>query len=247
MSEDLEPDHTCEQRSLLCLFGGPSVLECGTRTVVPEGSQRLVVLVALRGGRLDRRSAAGSLWPEGSDDRAAGNLRSAMWRLRTAGLDLLSNNRGVVTLHDRVDVDVHAVSSWADRLVRGTHTSEDLVLEGRRLDPDDVLPGWYDDWVIFERERLRQRVLHGLEALSAHLLLQHRSGEAVEAALCAVQLEPLRESGQKRLLLAHLAEGNQVEARRALDGYAKLLHSELGLRTSNELNELLRRPRTHFG
>jgi DNA-binding SARP family transcriptional activator len=61
--------------------------------------------------------------------------------------------------------------------------------------------------------------------------------------LCAVHLEPLRESGQKALLLAHLAEGNQVEARRALDAYARLLRDELGLRTSTELTALLRPPR----
>ncbi|WP_191278077.1 AfsR/SARP family transcriptional regulator [Nocardioides flavus (ex Wang et al. 2016)] len=219
------------------------MLHHGTRIVVPEGSQRLLVLVALRGGRVDRRRVAGSLWPNGSDDRAAGNLRSAMWRLRSAGLDLLSNEHGVVTLRERVDVDVHAVASWADRLVRGTHTDDDLVLEGRPLDPDDVLPGWYDDWVIFERERLRQRVLHGLEALSTLLREQGRCAEAVEAALCAVHLEPLRESGQRALLLAHLAEGNQVEAHRALDTYARLLRNELGLRTSAELQALLRAPR----
>lgn len=245
MSQDLDPDERRTQRSLLCLFGGPSVLHHGHRIVVPEGSQRLLVLVALRGGRVDRRRVAGSLWPNGSDDRAAGNLRSAMWRLRTAGLDLLSNERGVLTLHERVDVDVHDVAAWADRLVRGAQTEEDLVLEGRPLDPDDVLPGWYDDWVIFERERLRQRVLHGLEALSTLLRERGRCAEAVEAALCAVHLEPLRESGQKALLLAHLAEGNQVEARRALDAYARLLRSELGLRTSTDLSALLRvtRPR----
>jgi DNA-binding SARP family transcriptional activator len=166
-----------------------------------------------------------------------------MWRLRSAGLDLLSNERGVVTLDSRVDVDAHDVAAWADRLVRGTHTEEDLVLDGRQLDPEDLLPGWYDDWVIFERERLRQRVLHGLEALSRTLREHGRCAEAVEAALCAVHLEPLRESGQKALLLAHLAEGNQVEARRALDTYARLLRDELGLRTSTELSALVRPPR----
>lgn len=244
VSQDPVPEERRAQRALLCLFGAPSVVHRGQRVVVPEGSQRLLVLVALRGGRVDRRSVAGNLWPNGSDDRAAGNLRSAMWRLRSAGLDLLSNEHGVLTLHERVDVDVHDVGAWADRLVRGTQTEEDLLLEGRPLDPDEVLPGWYDDWVIFERERLRQRVLHGLEALSTVLRESGRNGEAVEAALCAVHLEPLRESGQKALLLAHLAEGNRVEAHRALDAYARLLRTELGLRTSDELTALVRAPRS---
>ncbi|MGW2995279.1 bifunctional ornithine acetyltransferase/N-acetylglutamate synthase, partial [Streptomyces sp. NPDC001193] len=28
----------------------------------------------------------------------------------------------------------------------------------------DLLPGWYDDWVLLEQERVRQRLLHALEA-----------------------------------------------------------------------------------
>ena len=62
-----------------------------------------------------------------------------------------------------------------------------------RGDALDLLPGWYDDWVVFERERLRQRLLHALEMLSLRLVRQGRFGEAVEAALL-VHAEPLRES-----------------------------------------------------
>ena len=242
MVRSFDPSGSQGTRLLLRLFRGPCVVDDARQVLVPEGSQRLLVLVALRGGRVDRRSAAGSLWPDGTDDRAAGNLRSAMWRLRSAGLDLLRNERGVVVLHERVDVDVHAVASWADRLVRGIPSETDLVVEHRCLDPDELLPGWYDDWVVFERERTRQRILHALEALSTVLRARGRFAEAVEAALRAVQVEPLRESAQRVLLQAHLAEGNVVEARRSLDGYARLLRSELGLRASPELAAMVRPP-----
>jgi hypothetical protein len=70
----------------------------------------------------------------------------------------------------------------------------------------ELLPGWYDDWVLLEREPLRQRVLHGLEALSRHLVRAGRFAEAVEAAMVAVAVEPLRESAQRALVTAHLAE-----------------------------------------
>src|ERR1700758_724523 len=69
------------------LFGGPYVMHNGDRLEVPDGSKRLLVFVALSTGRVDRRYAAGSLWPEGSDERAAGNLRSALWRARGARID----------------------------------------------------------------------------------------------------------------------------------------------------------------
>ena len=76
-----------------------------------------------------------------------------------------------------------------------------------------VLPGWYDDWVLIERERLRQRVCRALERLSGEMVRQARYAEAVEAALITVLADPLRESAQRVLIEASLAEGNWTEAR----------------------------------
>jgi hypothetical protein len=57
----------------------------------------------------------------------------------------------------------------------------------------ELLPGWYDDWVMFERERLRQLQLHALETMAHRLAKEHRYADAVDVALAAVRLEPLRE------------------------------------------------------
>ena len=77
----------------ILLLGGPYVILDGGRLEVPDGSKRLLAFVALSAGRVDRRYAAGSLWPFGSDERAAGNLRSALWRLKCAGIDLLESGK----------------------------------------------------------------------------------------------------------------------------------------------------------
>jgi hypothetical protein len=56
----------------------------------------------------------------------------------------------------------------------------------------DLLPGWYDDCVLLERERVRQLHMHALEALAEKLAAAGRYGEAVPAAYAAVVAEPLR-------------------------------------------------------
>jgi hypothetical protein len=81
----------CRRRGLPA--GRSYVMQGGRRYVVPEGCKRLLAFVALQGGRADRRHAAGSLWPDGSEDRASGNLRSALWRLRCAGIDVLESDK----------------------------------------------------------------------------------------------------------------------------------------------------------
>lgn len=231
-----------EMSLVLHLFGGPFVT-CGrTRFEVPEGCKRLLVFVALHRGRIDRRYVAGALWPAGDDVRAAGNLRSALWRLNGAGVQVLSADKHGIALRDDVLVDVHVVSSWAARLIGGTPSRDDLQIMPWGVDALDLLPGWYDDWALTERERIRQRLLHALEALSRELVQVRRCAEAVEAAMIAVSAEPLRESAQRALIEAHLAEGNWVEGRRSFEAYRELLARELGAEPCPELAAVVSRP-----
>lgn len=227
--------------SVLHLFGGPAVtVPGGCRRMVPEGSKRLLVFVALHRGRVERRYAAGALWPIGDDERAAGNLRSALWRLNRAEIDVLSADKRSLTLRPGVLIDLQVIGDWAARLIAGQPTDTDLAVMPNGLDALELLPGWYDDWVLLERERARQRLLHGLEALSREQRLNGRFAEAVEAAMMAVNAEPLRESAQRELLQAHLAEGNWAEARRGYELYRDLVGRELGVAPGPEFTALLR-------
>jgi len=227
------------------LFAGPYVTEGAERHEVPEGSKQLLAFVALRRRRVERRHAAGALWPVGNEERAAGNLRSALWRLRRAGINVLITDKRSLALRSQVAVDVHVLDQWATRLIQGIPSAQDLVIPPSLPDALDLLPGWYDDWALLERERIRQRLLHALEALSACLASQGRFGEAVDAALLAVSAEPLRESAQRVLIGAHIAEGNLAEANRSFLFYRDLVRRELGVEPSGDLSALLSvRPRS---
>ncbi|GAA1996217.1 AfsR/SARP family transcriptional regulator [Microbacterium pumilum] len=214
------------------LLGNPTVLQDGQLYLVPEGCKRVLAFVALQRGRVDRRQAAGSLWPDGSDDRASGNLRSALWRLRGAGITVLESDKASVFLREHTTTDLDALCEWADRLISGTAGEEDLHVPNWTTTVAELLPGWYDEWVIFERERIRQRMLHSLEVLSCTLRRAGRYGEAIDAAVDAVAVEPLRESAHRVLAEAHAAEGNFVEARRTYVRYRDIARRELGVEPS---------------
>jgi DNA-binding SARP family transcriptional activator len=222
------------------LFAGPYVTVGAERHEVPEGSKQLLAFVALRRRRVERRQAAGALWPSGNEERAAGNLRSALWRLRRAGINVLTADKRSLVLYAHVTVDVHVIDQWATRLIQGIPSGHDLVVSPSIPEALDLLPGWYDDWALLEHERIRQRVLHALEALSARLASLGRFGEAVDAALLAVSAEPLRESAQRALIEAHVAEGNLAEAHRSFMFYRGLVRRELGVEPSSDLSVLLR-------
>lgn len=229
----------------LHLFGGPFFHHRGRRFDVPEGSKRLLVLVALRKGRLERRFVAGALWPVGDDDRAAGNLRSALWRLNKVGIDIIEADKHCLSLRRGVAIDVSLVNSWAGRLIAGKPTPKDLCMVPDSIDGLDLLPGWYDDWIALERESVRQRILHGLEALVCELITRGRFAEAVTASMMAVSADPLRETAQRSLIQAHLAEGNWCEAYKAYQRYRRVLWDELRIYPSQQLRGLIGRPASH--
>jgi DNA-binding SARP family transcriptional activator len=104
----------------------------------------------------------------------------------------------------------------------------------------DLLPDWYEEWVQDERESLRQLRLHGLETLAAALSRAGRHADAIQAALAAIRIEPLRETAHRTLIEAHLAEGNCSEARRQFGQCRRLLREELGVEPSESTRRLIK-------
>jgi DNA-binding SARP family transcriptional activator len=216
------------------LAGSDGVVDVGIN------GRRLFALLALR-GRSDRAYLAGTLWPECSEPHAHGNLRAALSRLHRRNLagPLACLAGGVLALRPEVEVDVHEVVAVARAVLDGDPVPAPR-LAVRRLACEDLLLGWYDDWVLLERERLRQLRLHGLEVLSGRLLAAGDLPGAVEAALEAVTIEPLRETAHAALIRAHLAEGNRAEATRQLQRLRELLRKELDEEPTPLVTDLLR-------
>lgn len=208
---------------VLRLLAAPRVTVDGRGLRLPYASTRLLAFVALRAGPVDRRRAAGTLWPRVDAGRADGNLRSALWRMAGARGGLLTAAGGLLALRPGVLVDVRVVDQWLSRV-----PDRDLAAVPAAVNALELLPGWDDDWVLADRQRFRERLLTAMDGLGRRLVAADRCAEAVQVALAAVTVDPLREATRRVLVEAHLAEGNWVEARRSLLDYRQVLHRELG-------------------
>jgi DNA-binding SARP family transcriptional activator len=109
----------------------------------------------------------------------------------------------------------------------------------RLVEARDLLPDWYDEWVIVEREHVREQRAQALEALCQQLTAAARFAEAAQAGLAAVTCEPLRESAHRALIHLYVAEGNPGEAMRRYEEYARLLERKLGLAPSRLMDDLV--------
>lgn len=207
----------------LRLLGGFVLLRSGGVVPVPGSLQRIVAFLALR-GPAPRRATAGVLWPSTCDDKAMASLRTAVWRLRRAANGLLKHSGELLALDAAVSVDV----ACTDRAAAARHPCAEL------------LPGWYDDWVIMDRERLRHWRIRLLEAAAAAAIEDADPNAALDWALAAVAADTLRESAHRLVIAALLADGNVDAARRHLSLVRTIFREQLGIAPSGQLAALFK-------
>jgi DNA-binding SARP family transcriptional activator len=226
-------------KAVLTLLGAFELLRDGTPVRLPIPAQRLLAYVALESRPLHRAYVAGALWLNSSETHASGSLRSALWRLRRSGCELIEETDHKLQVSRRVVVDVVEANAWAARIQDPSQPihAKDIAMASAS---SELLRDWYDDWVVLERERFRQVRAHALETLCARLVAADRFGEAIEVGLAAVHNEPLRESSHRAVIRVHLAEGNRAEALRHYAYYRQLVSDELGLEPSARMEELVR-------
>jgi DNA-binding SARP family transcriptional activator len=219
---------------VLHLLAGFGVEVAGAEVSLPGSAQRVVAFVALHERPVLRAYVAGTLWLDSPEARAAGSLRSALWRIHRHTPELVVADAHTLRLGPEVQVDLRDAEARA-------HTELSGASSGRRPGALtlDLLPDWYDDWVLIERERFRQLRLRALECMCTRLAAAGRPDEALEAGLQALAGEPLRESAHRALVALHLAEGNAAEALRQFWLCRSLLRDQLGVEPSPLMLELV--------
>lgn len=226
--------HSLVEHPRLHLMGAFGLERREVPVAFPHTAQRLIAFLALKGRAVSRSIVAGTLWPEMREERAAGNLRSALWRVRQAGEDVVQTSASTVALDPAIFVDLNEIVRDAHACLDGQEVG-DLA---ERL-CGDLLPDWHDDWLVIEREPLRQLRVHALETLCRRFLAAGFPGRAIDIGLAAVAIEPLRESAHRALISAHLVEGNVSEALRQFERFRRLVRDELGIDPSAAMNALV--------
>ena len=185
-------------------------------------------LLVHRGVAQPRQRLAFLLWPDSTEAQARTNLRKVLHTLRRE-LPHAERHLEVTarTLRWRTDAPYALdLADFEQALAAGRHEAAVDAYAG------DLLEGSYDEWVLEERERLRDRFLDALERLMGEL---EARGERAAALGCAERLaraDPLREDAHRALMRLHDAGGDRARALRAYHAYAGTLQRELGIEPS---------------
>ncbi|GAA0507780.1 hypothetical protein GCM10011581_20410 [Saccharopolyspora subtropica] len=230
-----------DQPLRLTLLGGWGLHADGKSVAMSSNGQRLLAFLALR-GRTQRDYAAAVLWPDSDDQSALANLRTTLWRVRQRVRGALISTQHELELAPLVSLDVDGLVAAGRYLLNqeSADSPADCAEIGRDLARHaPLLPGWYDDWVITERERLQQLQVHALEVAAERLVQSRHLASALEIAQAATQVEPFRETAHCAVVKVLLQQANPAQAVRHYQRYERLLHRELGIAPSPNLRDLV--------
>ncbi|MFQ5856833.1 MAG: tetratricopeptide repeat protein [Anaerolineae bacterium] len=195
---------------------------------------------------------AGLFWPDMPDAQARRRLSQALWQVRQALKPLPSPQPCILTDAETVQFNRQA-SYWLDveafeeklREVRETESPPpghalSLLKEAVALYTGDFLAGYYDDWAVIERERLRDLYLKALNQLVLLCKAQGLYEEALTHAAQLTRYDPLREAAHREVMRLCFLLGRPNEALRQYDLCCDLLAEELGVPPSPATTALYR-------
>ena len=193
-----------------------------------------------------RHQVAFLLWPDKSESQARNNLRQFLFQLRQAIPEpdrfLYADTNVVYWKTDENQVIDLQQFKGALRDADIAEQQDDKALLRSSLEQTisvymgDLLPGCYEDWIVSDRERLREKYQSACGRLVSLLETQREYVSALEVGKKLLKIDPLDEGAYITLMRLYELNGDPTNARRIYRDAVDILQRELGV----EPNESLR-------
>jgi predicted ATPase/DNA-binding SARP family transcriptional activator len=210
----------------------------------------LLVYLAYTEQPQPREILASLLWPEHNQSQALANLRMALSSLKqhlepylvvtrqTVGLDeAQAYQLDVAELNKQLSI---AEERWTQAGSLSRAAAAQLE-EALKLYQGDFLAGFYlrdsqgfEDWMLMEREHLKQRVMAALHQIVQSHLKHGLYADGMAQANRLLQLDPLREETHCLLMMLQAQMGQRSAALVQYEACRRLLNEELGVEPSEE-------------
>ena len=177
---------------------------------------------------ISRDSLAFLLWPDVSEAEARANLRRHLYELRRILPPAPPDQPWVISTNSTVQWNP-AGASWVDVLEFQQLVAQKALEQAIALYEGDFLPDLYEDWIIAERERLRELYF---TALSQLMNLARQGGnhkQAMSYARHVLNLDPLREDVTREMVALRYETGDRPGAIQEYQRFVQLLKKELGV------------------
>jgi len=230
------------------LFGSFKLFEEGVEHPLPASSHArslLAYLFLVPKKTHSRLAVATLLSPDASETNARRLLNQALWHIRSSLPGLLICGPDEIRLAPGYPLTID-VTEFEERIhpyLAGKSRAQDALhdlSQAIEFYQGDLLEGFYEDWTLLERERLREFYFQALEQLIQAYKAAHEYQQALYAALRLIRGDPLRESAQREIIRLHHLLGNGNAAIKHYQDFQQVLRNELGMDPEPETRDLVR-------
>jgi DNA-binding SARP family transcriptional activator len=217
----------------------------------PRLESLLAYLVLHRNAPQSRAHLSYLFWLDSTESQARANLRKQLYHLRRSLPDaeqfLYADHKVLQWQPDApFSLDVADFEDALDRAQEAEHAGDlaglqEALEQAVAAYRGDLLPSCYDDWVLTERERLRQAFARTVERLIEVLESQRRYPAAIREAQRLLRHDPLQEATYRRLMRLHALNGDRAYALRTYHSCATVLQRELDVEPSMATQEAYER------
>lgn len=232
------------------LFGEVSIEQQG-RPVSnpPTKSLELLCYVLLSNEKVHTREALSNvLWPDATPLSSKRYLRQALWKLNTTlrhdanhTHPLFDVDSGLVRIKTEAPfwLDVSAFESTHASLhdIPGDRLNDqqaDSLRVAVELYRGELMPTWYQDWCIYERERLQLIRVMMLEQLMVYCESRRRFTRAISYGQAILRHDRAREWTHRELMRLYYLAGDRTAAMRQYERCARALADEFDLRPDGQ-------------
>jgi len=216
----------------------------GRRLTFPtKKAQALLAYLALRPDRpCSRETLTALLWGDTRDAQARQSLRQAVYHIRQAlgddGPSIVIAGEAVTLRATALEVDA---LMFEQRVRQATPESLHAALalyRGDLLEGLAIKEAPFDEWLLVERERLRELALEALARSVSHYTKSGDNERAIQAALRLLALDPLQEPAHRALMRLYAREGRRADALRQYQSCVGILQKELSVEPEPETQQL---------
>lgn len=226
------------------LFGGFRIILNGQDigNSFPERVRLLLVFILLNFEQpISRTQAAFTLWPDSSESQARTNLRNLLHHLRSALPDAeqyIEVGAQTIQLRKDVPIDLDVQTFKAAIAAAGDCPEAGDRIPYLRQAVDtyrgELLPDLYDDWVIKQREELRQEFVSALVQLGSLLEDNRQYQDAIQVMERLIRYDPLNESAYQQSMRIHALNNDRAGALKVYHACSTALRQELDVEPSPE-------------
>lgn len=228
------------------LLGQFDVRRDGASIAIPSRpAQSLLAYLILNAGTAYRREKlAGLLWPDSTDENARSYLRHELWRLRKVIEPPTRRKRAAnLLLVDEIAIEFDAHADYSlDAAILQTApqspASANDLIGALAVYSGELLPGFYDDWVVLERERLQATFEQKMARLLGVLLEERRWEEILDWGERWIALGQTPEPAFRALMIAHSALGDLSKVAAVCQRCTESMRNQLGVEPSEQTRTL---------